>query len=217
MQRRRHDVVGGIKHVHAAILELGQQFRLEHHVPAVDRGIGAEALMHCLDVVADAGGPPHVIDGVLIAGIVDGEPLGDLGPDINEVRQLALVELLKYAGLDLAFEEIGGRHDDVVTGLAGEQLGFQRLIGVKGVILHLDAGRLAEILQHLRVDIVRPVVDIDHALLRGGRRRDQTERGEQNGGASMQAHGLSLLHHDAAVERERAGGVEVHHRQFARR
>ena len=165
VQRRRQDVVGGIEHVHAAVLELGEHLRLEHDVPAVDRcSIGRRAtLARLLDVVADAGRAPHVIDGVLVAGIVDREPLRDLGPDIAEIRQLALVELLEHAGLDLALEEIGGRHHHVVAGLAGEQLGLQHLVGVERVVADLDAGLLGEVLEHRRLDVVRPVVDVDGA------------------------------------------------------
>ena len=44
--------------------------------------------LQLLHVVADAGGAPHVIGGVLVAGIVSGEPLRDLGPDMHEIGQL---------------------------------------------------------------------------------------------------------------------------------
>ena len=152
VQRRRHDVVGGIQHVDAAVLEPGELLRLEHDVPGghrrFDRAVGFEHVARLLDVVADAGRAPHVIDGVLVAGIVDREPLRDLRPDIAEIGQLRLVELLEHAGLDLALEEIGGRHHDVVAGFAGEQLGLQRLVGIEGVVADLDAGFLGEGLDH---------------------------------------------------------------------
>ena len=124
-------------------------------------------LARLLDVVADAGRAPHVVDGVLVAGIVGGEALRDLRPDIGEVRQLRLVELLENAGLDLALEEIGGRHHHVVAGFAGQQLGLQRVVGIEGVVADLDAGLLGEILEHRRSDVVRPVVDVDDALAFG--------------------------------------------------
>ena len=58
----------------AAILELGDAGRIEHVIPAIEQrqrpDIGAEDLARGFHVVADAGRPPHVIDGVLIAGIV---------------------------------------------------------------------------------------------------------------------------------------------------
>ena len=126
---------------------------------------GFEDLARLLDVVADAGRAPHVIDGVLVARIVDREPLGDLRPDVAEVRQFRFVELLEHAGLDLALQEIRGRHHHVVARFAGEQLRLQGLVGVEGVVADLDAGLLGERLDHRRFDIVRPVVDVDRAGL----------------------------------------------------
>ncbi len=85
-------------------------------------------------------------------------------------EQLALVELLEQACLDLPLQKIGGRHHEVVAGLAGEQLHLQRVVGIEGVVAQLDAGLLAEGCQHGRIDIIRPVEHIQHALLlRGGR------------------------------------------------
>ena len=80
MQPRRHDVVGGIEQMNAAILELGDLVGIEDVIPGVDRCVGAENLLHLLHVVADAGGAPHVIDGVEIAGIGSGKLLGDFRP-----------------------------------------------------------------------------------------------------------------------------------------
>ena len=48
MECCRHDVVSGIKHLHAAILELGEILRFEHNIPAVDLAIRAEPLAHAL-------------------------------------------------------------------------------------------------------------------------------------------------------------------------
>ena len=58
------------------------------------------------------------------------------------VRQLGLVQLLVNAGLDLLGQEVVRRHDDVVTGLARQQLGFQGFVAVEYVVDDLDA-RLA--------------------------------------------------------------------------
>ena len=115
-------------------------------------------------IEADADRAPHVVDGVLVAGIMGGEALGDRRPDIGEVRKLRLVELLEHPGLDLTLEEIGGRHHHVVAGLAGEQLGFQRIVGIEGVVADPDSGLLGEIFEHARRDIVRPIVDVDEPL-----------------------------------------------------
>ena len=188
-QRRRQDVVGGIEQINAAGLELGEVLRLEDDVPAVDLGVGPENFAHLLDVVADPGGAPHVVDRVQVAGIVGGEPLRDLRPKIDQVRQLALVELLKDPGLDLALEEKAGRHHHVIAGLAGQQLGLQRIVGIEGVVAHLDAGLLGEILDHGRLDIVRPIVDVDDLSLRAGGGGPQGSDRSRDGEGTM--HGNS--------------------------
>jgi hypothetical protein len=153
--------------VNAAILEFFYFFRIEHVIPAVDHGVRPENVAHRLDVVADARGAPHVIDGVLIAGIVDGKALGDLRPGMDQIGQSGFVELSIKAGCDLPRQKIRSRHDDVVAGLAGEQFCLERVVAVKGVVADGDAGFLGEGVEHRRRDIVGPVVKIDDAL-RGG-------------------------------------------------
>src|SRR6185312_11237728 len=74
------------------------------------------------------------------------------------------VELLENVRGDLALQEVCGWDHDVVAGLAREQPRLQRLVGVEGVVDHLDAGLLGEILQDIRRHIVRPIVEIDDAL-----------------------------------------------------
>ena len=138
--------------------------------------VGSEDLLQLGDVVADARRAPHVVRGVDIAGIVDGEPLGHDRPGVGEVRQLRLVELLEDIGLDLALQEIGRGHHDVVAGLAGHQARLQRLVGVEGVVDHLDAGLLGEGLQDIRRHVVGPVVEVDDALLGGRLLRGECQR-----------------------------------------
>ena len=174
-------------------LNFARILRLEHDVPAVDFGAGPENFPRHLDVVADAGRAPHVVGGVLIAGVVDGELPGHHRPGVGQVRQLRLVELLEDIGLDLALQEIGGGNDDVIAGFARKQARLQRLVGVERIVDHLDAGFLREILEHPRRHIVRPVVEIDGALggLRVCRQRRQ-QCGDRDGtspsGAAQLAH-----------------------------
>ena len=120
------------------------------------------------------GGAPHVVGAVFVAGIVGRKLLGHDRPRVGEIGQLRLVELQKHLGHDLALQEIAGGNDDVVAGLAGEQPRLQRLVGVKGVVDHLDAGLLGEVLQHAGRHVVRPVVEVDHALLRPAREPTHT-------------------------------------------
>src|SRR5881397_1533916 len=72
-ERRGENVVGGVQHVDAAVLELGEILRLEHDIPAIDPGVRPEDFLHRLDVVADARGAPHVVGSVIIAGVIGGE------------------------------------------------------------------------------------------------------------------------------------------------
>lgn len=135
-------------------------------------GVKPEDLLHLGDVVADARRAPHVVGGVDIAGIVGRKMLGHHRPCVGEVPQLRLVELLEDVGLDLALQEVGRGHHDVIAGLAGHQARLQRLVGVEGVVDHLDAGLPGEVLEDVRRHVVGPVVQVDDPLL-GGRWRGQ--------------------------------------------
>ena len=180
-QHAGDQVLGGIEHHHAAILELAHERGAEDEAPGVEGLSRAEALAHGGQVYADAGRAPHVVDGVGIAGIVDGEALGDLGPGIAQVRELGLVEGLEHARPDQPLKERAGGHDDVVAGAAGQQLRLQDLVVVVGVVDDLDAGLLREGLEHLRVDVVRPIVDVDDSLRILSRRRAGPEEREGEG------------------------------------
>jgi hypothetical protein len=114
-----------------------------------------------------------------LPGSKEATPFRDHVPHVDEVRQLRLVELLVDAGSDLALHEGDGGHDDIVAGAAGQQLGFQRLVGIEGVVDDLDAGFLGEIFEDGTVDVIGPVVDVDDAILSHGRRsgKPSHERG----------------------------------------
>ncbi|KAG1166022.1 hypothetical protein G6F35_018439 [Rhizopus arrhizus] len=71
---------------------------------------------------------------------------------------------------------MGGRDNDVVTRLAGQQFGLQRVVAVVDVIADLDAGFLFETRNGVRSRVFGPVVDVDDLVLRDRRRcrcRDQ--------------------------------------------
>ena len=163
---------------------------------------GPSSFLRHLDVVADAGGAPHVVGAVTVVGIVGGEPVGHHRPGVGEVRQLRLVELGEDLRGDLALQEIAGGNDDIVTGFSGEQPRLQGLVGVERVVDDLDAGFPGEILQHPRRHVVRPVVEIDGALLRLRRQRAQRQRrghrcGERDVRAVAEAHPDLPLNGDA--------------------
>src|SRR5436190_23379350 len=114
--------------MNAAILEFRDDLRLEHDVPAVDLRVRAEHLAHFAYVVTNADRAPHVVDGVLVARVVHREALGDLVPCGRQIRELALVELLEHASLDLPLEEVGGRNYEIVSAAACEQLCLEQLV-----------------------------------------------------------------------------------------
>jgi len=127
---------------------------------------------------------------VLVAGIVGGDLGHQVGVEIAPVGDLRPIERLEDAGLDLAAEEVVGGHHQIVAGAARQQLGLEDLVAVEDVVDDLDTGLRGEIGEHLRVDIVRPVIDLHGPGLRAGR-----AGGEQGGGRNRSegelAHGVS--------------------------
>jgi hypothetical protein len=91
------------------------------------------------------------IEGGLAEGIVDVGNVGDLG----------MVERHQHLGLDHALDIIVGRHDHVIAGIAGPQLGEQLVVVGIEVHLHLDAGLALEVLQRGLADIGVPVVEVE--------------------------------------------------------
>ena len=153
-----------VEEAYAAALELGSVLRLEQHVPGID-GIDAQRGLDLLRVVADADGAPHVREGMLVvfvAGIANG--LEQRRVEVFPVRQLGLVQLLVNPGLDLLGQEIVGWHDDVVTGLARQQLGLKGLVAVEHVVDHLDTGLVFEFFNGVWCDVIGPVVDVQYFI-----------------------------------------------------
>ena len=111
-----------------------------------------------------------------VARVEDREAGRDLRPDVAEVRQLRPIQLSKDARPDEPLQEGPRRHHHIVARAAGQELGLQDLVGVVGVVHEPDAGLGREPLQHLGIDVVRPVVDIDDALGGlGGHRQGKTQ------------------------------------------
>ena len=164
VQGDRQNLGRRIEEGHAAGLQLLDVLRLEQQVPGIHRGVLAQHGLDLLRVVADADGTPHVGEGVLVARVGNLDGLHQVGVEVLPVRQLGLVQRLVDAGLDLLGQEVVGRHHDVVTGLAGQELGFQGLVGVEDVVDDLDAGFLGELLDGIRGDVVRPVVDVQYLV-----------------------------------------------------
>ena len=70
--------------------------------------------------------------------------------------------------------------------MAGEQLGLQRFQAVIDVVVDLDAGFLLESLQCRRVDVVGPIIYVQHPLLLRADGRGERQQGEQQQGVAHQ-------------------------------
>ncbi|MNN19823.1 hypothetical protein D3C81_1330780 [compost metagenome] len=163
VEDRREQFIRRVHEGHAALAELLEVLRLEHHRPRVDV-IDPQHLLDLVDVVADAIGAPQVGHRMLVAAVVLFQGLEQHRVEVFPVRQLLAVEFQERAGFDLAREKVVGRHDHVVTGATGQQLAFQGFVGVEHVIDDLDTGAALEIRQGGFTDIVGPVVHADTGL-----------------------------------------------------
>src|SRR5690606_32651745 len=142
------------------------------------------------------GGADHVRHAVLVVRVLPGNPHHHRRVQVGQVRDLALVQRQEHAGLDLPAEEVQRRHHDVVTAVAGQQLGLDHLVTVEHVVGDLDAGRLLEVGDGVLGDVVRVVVDVEDLGLAtiGGRtcRVLATAGGKQGkgdtGGEDVQLH-----------------------------
>ncbi|MNH03252.1 hypothetical protein D3C79_625090 [compost metagenome] len=176
-----------VEEAHAAALELGEALGVEHHIPRVDL-VHAQRSLDLLRVVADADRTPHVGEGIFVARVAGiANSLEQVFVEVFPVGQLGAVQLLIDTGLDLLGQEVVGRHDDVITRLAGQKLGLQGLVAVEDVVLDLDAGLFFELLHGVRSNVVRPVVDVQHLVLGLHSGRHGTHEG---GGQQRLAHFL---------------------------
>ncbi|MNT30330.1 hypothetical protein D3C72_1661190 [compost metagenome] len=90
--------------------------------------------------------------------------------------QAALVQRLEHPGLEQRRHQGGVEHHQVIAGAAWQQLALHRLVGVEGVVDHLDAGGFLEVGEGAFAHVVRPVVQAQGiAVVRRaqGRRQDQ--------------------------------------------
>ncbi|MCY1433013.1 hypothetical protein D9M71_490310 [compost metagenome] len=96
----RQDLRRVVDDRHAALAELLDVLFVEEQVPRTGDVGAAENCLDLLDVVADAGGAPHVRKTVLVAGVVDLELFHQQRVEVLPVGQLAPVQGLDRPGLD---------------------------------------------------------------------------------------------------------------------
>ena len=107
---------------------------------------------------------------MFVAGVGLDQAHHDGRVEVAVVFELGAVQRLKEARLGLRWAESGAGHHDVVASAACHQLGVERLVGLKGVVIDLDTGFFLKGRNHALGNVVRPVVDVEDFLL-GGRRR----------------------------------------------
>jgi hypothetical protein len=125
--------------------------------------------------------------------------------------------------LYLPFQEGSRGHHDVVVGMSGEEFRLEDLVGIEHVVVDVDTVFLLERGDHVRLDIIGPVIDVEH-LLRGGgavcmrvrtrtpggraqQQRQGCANGTRNSGRAGQGHFLSLG--ELAITRTHGSGPDA--------
>ncbi|MCY1462466.1 hypothetical protein D9M71_802420 [compost metagenome] len=100
-----------------------------------------------------------------VVGIARGGVFQQHRVEVFPVRQLRLVQFLIDAGLDLLGQEAVGRHDDVVAGFARQQACLKGFVAVEDIVGHLDASLVLELLDGIRANVIRPVIDAQNLVI----------------------------------------------------
>ncbi|MNH18279.1 hypothetical protein D3C79_779770 [compost metagenome] len=150
----------------------------------------AEDRLDLVDVVADAGGNPHIRDRIAVARVACLQDLHQLRIEVMPARQLATVQLLDGTRLDQPRQEVVGRAHQVVATVAGHQLGFGGFIAIDQVVGGLDTRAPGELGQGVVGNVAAPVGNVDPFF--GLHCRSQQGRGQQRH-ASVLDHGIALL------------------------
>src|SRR5215216_4049133 len=113
---------------------------------------------------ADPGQVDGVGDRVARPSVVVG--VSEHWPDVLlQVRQVVVVQGLQQLPRHELRDDLGRGDEDVEVDLAGSQFPSGLLEVVEGRELDLDAELLLEVLEHARVDVIRPVVQAQRPLL----------------------------------------------------
>ena len=196
--RRHAQVVDRLRQHFVARVEQGDAtggeflgvLRVEQQRPGIQRSVIAEHGTGLGGVQADAIGAPQVRHRVFVAGVARGQVFHDGRVEIDQIRQLGLVQLQVGAGTHLLGQVMVGRHHHVIAALAGSQLAIEGFIGIENVIHHLDAGLLLELGDGVRRNVVGPVVDLDHTVGGLGNRHTNGS-GDQAGQQGRTTHNVS--------------------------
>ena len=84
--------------------------------------------------------------------------------DQLHIRNMIVVERLEHILVDKARNRVVGRDNDVIA--RGLDARIQVFVGIEGVVDNLNAGFLLELVDEVGVDVLTPVVYVEH-LCRG--------------------------------------------------
>ena len=133
-------------------------FRIKHQVQGIHRRIVAQNFLHLVDVHAQSGRAPHVVDRIGIAGIVFFRPVLHYVPQVPKVRQLRGIEFLENTGRDLALQERSRRYHHIITAAASQEFRLENFVRVENIVNQVNAGFGLELFQQGLIDIIRPVI-----------------------------------------------------------
>ena len=117
--------------------------------------------------------------------------------DVGNVGDVFPVDFLKQVFLNHALDHVVAGNDDVVARTAHRDLGIHVLVGLKRLVDDLDARLLLKQVEHFRLNVVAPVVDVDRFLSRQSKERAERQRGgEEQHGEFLHKCFLLLLLYD---------------------
>lgn len=172
LQQRNADGVADAV-VHEDILVI---FCIPEDIPAGD------GFIHHGGVVKDADRAPHVRHGILVFRVK--AQVEEALVDVDEVRDVFLVELVEQILRDQLFNDVIRGEADIVNAVGGFQLYEHLLVCSHGLIIDLDAGFFGELGDEIFIDIVAPVEDVDGHLVAvaaaGTAKRQGKDKGEEH-------------------------------------
>ena len=168
MQSQRNLLGRAVKIADAAGIQFFGVFRVKHQLPFVFRQfVRTQSLLNLLLVNRQRIDAPEIRDCIFVARIDGFHHFQQIRIDVGVIGNLRFVDFLIRAGFNLAADIGNRRSNQIITRLAGQQLGFQRFVAVVVIVADVDIRIFFKRRQRGRIDIIRPVVDIEFIRLRG--------------------------------------------------
>ena len=197
-QHGRDHVDGAVHHGDAAARDAPRMGGIQQQRQAVERRIRRQRA-NPVRIHAKTDGAPQIERPEPVAGIGDGNLRLQSRVYIPKIRHQRAIQGPEGAGPRQAREgRLAGGHDDVIAAAPRRQAAFQGLQAVEDVVAHADAGLAREALDHVGVDIIVPIEDVDDPFLRH-KRRGWQGGGEEGGKEAADQHQTSHGHPPGVV------------------